>query len=153
MANRYWVGGSGTWSSATTNWSETSGGASGATAPGSSDDVFFDANSGSGSYTVTFANSVSAQSINIDKPTSGTIAWTGGVAANTISVYGNIAVLTDSSNFTTNSAMTIVAVTNSTIQSNGANFATHRLRISNGSANITLANLLTIDQFEMLGGR
>lgn len=31
MANRYWVGGSGTWDNAsTTNWSATSGGAAGA---------------------------------------------------------------------------------------------------------------------------
>lgn len=42
MANRYWVnGGTGNWSS-TTNWSATSGGASGASVPGSADDVFFD---------------------------------------------------------------------------------------------------------------
>lgn len=47
MANRYWVGGSQTWNStAGTKWSTTSGGASGAAAPTSVDDVFFDANSG-----------------------------------------------------------------------------------------------------------
>lgn len=43
MAARYWVnGGTGNWNS-TTNWSATSGGASGATVPGTSDDVTFDA--------------------------------------------------------------------------------------------------------------
>ena len=42
MAARYWVnGGTGNWSS-TTNWSASSGGASGASVPGASDDVFFD---------------------------------------------------------------------------------------------------------------
>ena len=42
MANRYWVnGGTGNWSS-TTNWSATSGGASGASVPTTTDDVFFD---------------------------------------------------------------------------------------------------------------
>jgi hypothetical protein len=51
MANRYWVGGAGTWdSSSTTNWSTTSGGANGASAPTSADDVFFDQ---AGTYTVT----------------------------------------------------------------------------------------------------
>lgn len=55
MAARYWVGGTGTWSSTnTTNWSATSGGAGGASVPGSADTTFFDANSGTG--TVTFTN-------------------------------------------------------------------------------------------------
>jgi len=43
-ADRYWVGGSGTWSDIT-HWSTTSGGASGASIPNSSDNVFFDGNS------------------------------------------------------------------------------------------------------------
>jgi len=51
MANRYWVGGAGTWNtSSTTNWSTSSGGASGASAPTSADNVFFDQ---AGTYTVT----------------------------------------------------------------------------------------------------
>ena len=55
MANRYWVtGGSGNWNATdTNNWSATSGGASGASVPTSSDDVFFDAASGAGTATVT----------------------------------------------------------------------------------------------------
>lgn len=54
MANRYWVGGTGTWNATnTTNWSETSGGAGGASVPTSADDVFLDANSGTAPYTVT----------------------------------------------------------------------------------------------------
>ena len=53
MADRYWVGGTGTWnSSSTTNWSATSGGAAGATAPTNVDAAIFDANSGSGTVTV-----------------------------------------------------------------------------------------------------
>lgn len=47
MANRYWVGGSGTWNtSSTTNWSATSGGSGGASAPTSADYVYIDSNSG-----------------------------------------------------------------------------------------------------------
>ena len=54
MANRYWVGGTGTWdSTSTTNWSDTSGGSGGFSVPTSADNVFFDANSGSGTITVT----------------------------------------------------------------------------------------------------
>lgn len=53
MATRYWVGGTGTWNtSSTTNWSATSGGASGASAPTSADIATFDANSGSGAITI-----------------------------------------------------------------------------------------------------
>lgn len=49
------MGGSGNWNSTNTgNWSATSGGSSGASAPVSGDDVYFDANSDSGSgFTVT----------------------------------------------------------------------------------------------------
>lgn len=53
MANRYWVGGSGTWNTTSTaNWSATSGGTAGASAPGIADVVIFDANSGTGTITL-----------------------------------------------------------------------------------------------------
>jgi hypothetical protein len=52
MAARFWVtGGTGNWNS-TTNWSATTGGASGASVPGSADTATFDANSGSGTATL-----------------------------------------------------------------------------------------------------
>jgi hypothetical protein len=58
MPDRYWVGGTDTWNNvAGTKWSATSGGAGGASAPTSADDVFFDANSGSGTVT-TAANAI-----------------------------------------------------------------------------------------------
>lgn len=53
MANRYWVGGAGDWDNVTTtHWSATSGGAGGASVPTTTDDVFFDANSGSNTVTL-----------------------------------------------------------------------------------------------------
>ena len=59
MADRYWVGGTGTWdSTSTTNWSDTSGGSGGFSVPTASDNVFFDAGSDAGGiFTVTMANS------------------------------------------------------------------------------------------------
>lgn len=64
MANRYWVGGSGTWdTSDTTNWSSSSGGAGGASAPTSADGVIFDGNSGSG--TCALGSNVECESINL----------------------------------------------------------------------------------------
>jgi hypothetical protein len=59
MANRYWVLGTGSWSSTNTaNWSASSGGAGGASVPTAADNVFFDANSNVGitAFTVTMAN-------------------------------------------------------------------------------------------------
>lgn len=53
MANRYWVGGTGTWNTTSTaNWSNASGGAPGASAPNAADIAFFDANSGTGTVTL-----------------------------------------------------------------------------------------------------
>ena len=59
MANRYWVLGTGSWSSTNTaNWSISSGGAGGASVPTAADNVFFDANSNvlATAFTVTMAN-------------------------------------------------------------------------------------------------
>jgi len=59
MADRYWVlGGTGVWSS-TTNWSTSSGGASGASVPGSADNVIFDRAS---TYTVSITTGSSCLS-------------------------------------------------------------------------------------------
>jgi hypothetical protein len=53
MAVRYWVGGTGTWdTTSTANWSATSGGAPGASAPTSADSANIDANSGAGVITL-----------------------------------------------------------------------------------------------------
>ena len=51
-ANRYWVGGTGTWNPASTSWSTTSGGSPGAAAPLATQNAIFDANSGGGIVTV-----------------------------------------------------------------------------------------------------
>ena len=58
MADRYWVGGTGTWNfSDTSHWSASSGGSAGASAPTTSDAAIFDASSGDGggSGTVTLS--------------------------------------------------------------------------------------------------
>lgn len=67
MANRFWVGGSGTWDNASTaNWAATSGGASGASAPTGADSAIFDTNSGTAA-TVTVASTAVALTTNINK--------------------------------------------------------------------------------------
>ena len=53
MADRFWVGGSGTWdASDKTHWAASSGGAGGESIPGSNDTVIFDSNSGRGTVLV-----------------------------------------------------------------------------------------------------
>jgi len=102
MADRYWTGavngGTGTWDTTNTaNWSNSSGGAGGFSAPTAADNVYFDANSGTGTCTMSgslscfnlsFAGS-GAINASTGYPTSpswyaGTL--TGGTA---LTVYGN----------------------------------------------------------------
>lgn len=63
MANRFWVGGSDNWNStAGSKWATSSGGTGGAAVPTSSDDVFFDVNSGASNVTV--AGNMPCKSLN-----------------------------------------------------------------------------------------
>lgn len=72
MADRYWVGGSGTWSSTNTaNWSTTSGGSGGASVPTSADNVIFNQ---AGTYTVTLADALDCLDFTVS---AGTVTITG----------------------------------------------------------------------------
>lgn len=84
MANRYWVGGTGSWNTTNTvNWSDTSGGAGGFSVPTSVDDVFLDANSGTGTVTIATAN-MTVKSLNCT-------GYTGVLAGSTnISIAGSV---------------------------------------------------------------
>jgi hypothetical protein len=65
MAARFWVGGTGAWDNASTaNWSATTGGASGASAPTSADTVTFDGNSGTGTCTTAAGSACSSMTLN-----------------------------------------------------------------------------------------
>lgn len=76
MAARYWVGGSAAWNgTAGSKWATSSGGAGGAAEPTSSDDVFFDA--ASGSVTVTASGfGLSCRSLDCNGFT-GTLTYSG----------------------------------------------------------------------------
>lgn len=64
MAARFWVGGTGTWdSSDTSHWASTTGGASGASVPGASDDATFDGSSGGGTVTVVFGGAITLNTL------------------------------------------------------------------------------------------
>ena len=93
MAARFWVtGGTGNWSS-TTNWSTASGGASGASVPGTADTATFDASSGAGTATVD--SNVTIQTLTMTGFT-GTLAF----GTNSISLNSTGTVYTGATTFT-----------------------------------------------------
>lgn len=87
MADRYWVGGTGTWNTtSTTNWSATSGGVGGASVPGIADSVFFDQ---AGTYTVTMTGALTCLDITVS---AGTVTFATGTSP-TLSVLGSMSLL------------------------------------------------------------
>ena len=87
MANRYWVGGTGTWNtSSTTNWSASSGGASGASVPTAADSVFFDR---TGTYTVTCTGALTCNDITVS---AGTVTFATGTSP-TFAISGSMTLL------------------------------------------------------------
>jgi hypothetical protein len=91
MADRYWVGGSGSWSS-TAKWSTTSGGASGASVPTVSDNAIFDAASSAAHYTVTVTDNATCADLTFTpEPANGVTQFAVGngfVIAGTFSTSG-----------------------------------------------------------------
>jgi hypothetical protein len=132
MAARYWVnGGNGLWNS-TTNWSTTSGGASGASVPTSSDDVFFDANGNSNS---TISANITVLSLTIDA------GYTATITHNAIlGIVGNV---TLGANYTIAGTSRINISANCTFTSNGKTWP-NDLLIQNTDTTVTLVGNLTI---------
>jgi hypothetical protein len=143
---RYWVGGAGTWDAATTtNWSTTSGGSGGASVPIWINDVFFDANSGSSTVTVSSAIS---SNLNFSGYT-GTFAGTG-----SLNVYGSLVL--PSSGFTFSNTLNLIANTSAfsrVIQTNGTSLSNpiiFNAGITGGAPNylllddLTTSNIITI---------
>lgn len=122
MATRYWVGGTGTWdSSSTVNWASSSGGASGASAPTSADDVVFDNNSDSSApFTVTISTGAVCKNISFGTGGSaldqtmtlaGSAAW---------SIYGSLTFPATNLTRTYTGAITFASTTTgNTITTNG----------------------------------
>lgn len=142
MADRYWVGGSGYWDATTgTKWSTTSGGAGGASVPTTSDNVFFDANSGSGTVTIQTA---AANCLNLDcQNFAGTINFTSGV---TLTIAGTLFRLRSSAggwNGATNSAIQMTNVGGSvSIDTQGKSLG--QLTLTGAGTTWTLASNLTV---------
>lgn len=136
MANRYWVGGTGTWTnSSTANWSTTSGGASGASAPTSSDAVIFDSNSGVGTCTFGSGNCSNCSIL------SGTSITFG---PGDVGVYGNW-LNTAGVNMASGSAVYMKSSTSASITANSGHFS--QLWIDSAGATFNLGSNLTCDDY------
>lgn len=114
MATRYWVGGAGTWdASTTTHWSATSGGAAGASAPTSADDVIIDTSSGTGTITC------SAAVCNNLTVTASQAIVLGAAQTPLTTIYGNVS-LPAGGSFSVTTGFTFAATTTGkTITTNG----------------------------------
>jgi hypothetical protein len=88
MADKYWVGGSGTWDNVSSaNWAATSGGTAGVSPPTAADNVIFDTLSNGTAYAVTIGTNANALDITIANPATGVVTFSG-VSA-TINCYGS----------------------------------------------------------------
>jgi hypothetical protein len=84
-SDRYWVGGSGTWNTtSTTNWSFSSGGASGAPRPTARDNVVFDQ---AGTYTVTRTGALTCLDFTVS---AGTVTFS---STGTLAISGSLTLL------------------------------------------------------------
>lgn len=150
MANRYWItGGTGNWNS-TTNWSTASGGASGASVPGSSDAALFDASSGSGTATLDISPTI--QTLTCTGFT-GTLAF----GTNTISLNSTGTIFTGATTMTvtgtpqiicTNSSATARTITATAVtEANSISF-----RISAGTGNLTFSTVSSVRNLDFTDG-
>jgi len=113
MANRYWVGGSGTWNtSSTTNWSASSGGASGASVPTAADSVFFDQAT---TYTVTCTGALTCLDITVS---AGVVTFIDGTTP-TFSISGSMSLVSGTVWSATGSITFNATTTGKTITTNG----------------------------------
>lgn len=140
MANRYWVGGTGTWNtSSTTNWSASSGGGSGASVPTAADSVFFDQ---AGTYTVTMTGALTCLDITVS---AGTVTFATGTSP-TLAVSGSMTLLTGTLWTSTGRTTFNATTTGKTITTNGVSFPCS-FTFNGASGAWSLGGALTITGF------
>lgn len=137
MANRYWVGGTATWdATAGSKWALTSGGAGGQAVPTSSDDVFFDANSGA--VTITISGNTGG---NAELKSLTCTGFTGTVTVSDImNVYGNFTLV---AGMTWSSSAGINFGASGTLTTAGKTLTSGSLTISADSVTLTLGDDLS----------
>ena len=143
MANRYWVGGTGTWNtSSTTNWSDASGGSSGFSVPTVADNVFFDQAS---TYTVTMTGALACLDITVS---AGTVTFATGTSP-TLNIRGSMSLLTGTLWSSTGTITFSSTSTGRTVTTNGVNFEP-QIIFSGVGGGWTLGSALTSKNFVTL---
>ncbi len=141
MADRYWRGGSGSWTAVNTaNWSATSGGPGGASVPTQDDDVYFDANSDTGGIFTVTITAFTAVCRNLTVNTTD-FTFTLSQSTGTLEVYGSLEL--PSTNFVLSSNVQITfraSTASNTILTRGVPLST---TIFNGTGQWFLTSSLT----------
>jgi hypothetical protein len=136
MANRYWVGGSGTWNTtSTTNWSASSGGASGASVPTQLDSVFFDQ---AGTYTVTCTGNLRALDFTVS---AGTVTFATGTSPS-FNIAGSLSLLAGTVWSSTGIITFSATTTGKTVTTNGTTIQ-GAIAFSGAGGGWTLGSALT----------
>jgi hypothetical protein len=138
MADRYWVGGTGTWvAGSTTNWSVSPGGASGASVPTAADSVFFDQ---AGTYAVTLTGALTCLDFTVS---AGTVTFG---SSGTPTISGSMSLVAGT---VWNASGTITfnaTTTGKTITTNGVTLQTV-VRLNGTGGGWTLGSALALAQF------
>jgi hypothetical protein len=126
MADRYWVGGAGTWNATTTtNWATSSGGAGGASAPTSADNVIFDSLSNATLYTVTVGTNAVCADMTVAGPLVGNVTFSLGATA-VINCHGSFTLPASNCTWTATSGFLLnflSTATGKTVTTNGVTLA------------------------------
>jgi hypothetical protein len=157
MADRYWVGGTGTWdATTTTNWSASTGGAGGASAPTSVDNVIFDSLSNATLYTVTVGTNAVCEDLTVAAPLTGAVTFSLAATAR-IDCYGSMTL--PAANCTWTSANGTLAfrstTTGKTITTNGVSLGSTNTLLNGVGGAWTLGSALTYggnNAFEIANG-
>jgi len=148
MADRYWVGGAGTWdATTTTNWSDTSGGAGGASAPTSVDNVIFNSASNATLYTVTIGTNAVCSDLTAAGPASGNVTFSLGATA-VIDCYGSMTLPASGLVWTPTSGALVTfraTTTGKTVTTNGVNLGATNLTFDGVGGVWTLGSALAIN--------
>ena len=146
MADRYWVGGTGTWdATTTTNWSATSGGAGGASAPTLADNVIFNSASNATLYTVTVGTNAVALDVTVAGPASGNVTFSLGATA-VINCYGSFTLAATGITWTPTSGSTInflATTTGKTVTTNGVSVGITAIVFNGAGGSWTLGSAYT----------
>jgi fibronectin-binding autotransporter adhesin len=145
--DRYWVGGAGTWdATTTTNWATSSGGAGGASAPTSADNVIFDSLSNATAYTVTVGTNAVCADLTAAGPLVGNVTFSLAATAR-IDCYGSFTLAATGITWTGVAGALVTfraTTTGKTITTNGVSITLTALVFNGVGGEWTLGSALTL---------